>query len=73
MEAEIKYKDVPFTIEFDFTPGEAGDNDYPGTEPEIDIQEISFMGVSFYDILENDIEDIEEEIVKYLKFNDEYY
>jgi len=61
----ITFKGIDFEVEYDYQPEEKpvynyGDGyGYPGFNEEVDITSIKFQGVEFYDILENDIDEIE--------------
>jgi len=65
MNKTITFKGIDFEVEYDYQPEEKpvynyGDGyGYYGFNEEVDITSIKFQGVEFYDILENDIDEIE--------------
>ena len=67
-EITIEYKKVWFDVTFYHTPhedGETGTNaQHDGTQEEIEIHEIKHKGVCFFDVLESQLEDVGNEILK---------
>jgi len=67
----INYKGVDFDVEFDYQPYEPdvfylsnGDPGYPGCPEYVELSDISYKGVDFWDILEDKLDEIEEIILK---------
>lgn len=69
MEIKIKYKGVELDIEFDYQPFEKAETgpeaQYPGCAEAIeDINEIKHKGTCFYEVFEDDLENIKTAIFK---------
>ena len=62
----VEYKGVELEVEYDYQPEEAcvmyysDGSGYPGCAEQIDITEITINGVDVFELLENDLEEIEE-------------
>jgi hypothetical protein len=69
----IEYKGIEFDVEFNYNPPEPmvmyykDGTGYPGCEAEIEIQYIKHKGTCFYDILEDNITEIEQLVWKELE------
>lgn len=71
MNRTIELRGIEFEIEFDYYPEEQpvyymsnGDPGYPGSPAEVEIQDITFEGVSMYEFFEEDLEQFEEAILE---------
>lgn len=62
MNTAIKFKDVEFDIQFEFTP-EIVENDNFGYSAQVDIDMITHKGTDFYDIMVPYLEKLEELIL----------
>lgn len=70
---KIIYKGIEFEVEYDYQPEEkevryySDGSGYPGCPASLDITEITHKGVSFWDLLEGNLDEIEELVYETLK------
>jgi hypothetical protein len=73
----IEYKGIEFDVEFDYLPPSPmvmyykDGTGHPGDEADIDIQYIKHKGTCFYDILEENIDDIE--VLVWKEMEEDFY
>ena len=57
MKTKLNYKGIEFDVEFDYQPAEKAERgpeaQYPGCPETAEITEILFMGVDFYEVMED--------------------
>ena len=71
MEATIEYRGVKFDVEYDYQPYEPdvhylsnGDPGHPGCPEYVEITDITFKGVCFWEVLEDHLKEIESMILE---------
>lgn len=70
MKTTLNYKDVDFDIEYDYFPYERDTYDTPGSPSYVEINEIKHKGDCFFEVLENNIEEIAEIILTNYESNE---
>jgi hypothetical protein len=63
----VHYKGFDFEYELDYQPEELQTLEYPGCAEYYEITKITLNGIDAYELLENQIEEIEEFIINDLK------
>lgn len=53
----INLRGVDFTVDYEYYKGEQRTFDYPGTPPEVDIQNIYLNDIEIYDFLDDNVID----------------
>ena len=67
MKTTIEYRNVDLEIEYYIQPEERQTLEYPGCDAELVIEELFINGVDVMELLEMQIEEIEQELIKNLK------
>ena len=67
MKTTIEYRNVDLEIGYYIQPEERQTLEYPGCDAELVIEELFINEVDVMELLETQIEEIEQELIKYLK------
>ena len=69
MKNTINYLGHEFEFDFNYQPAERRTHDYPGIDEEFTIYNITLNGIDVTDLLDRQMDDFEEQVVKQLKDN----